>query len=268
MKNVNSIILYLFIAVFTIFSACKKEEQEAKTLSASTTSQNVSNAAGSFSINISSNTEWSVSSNEAWCTVSPTSGSGNGTVIISYTANSNTSPRNATITIAGKDVASVSVSITQAMGERSNGVLYKNENFPLSEGDIIDFGSFGGNPNSNFDVFLLHQSEGIDVSLYFWFWSSLSTDLAPGTYTFSQSGAASSFEESTLYIETTSLADEWECTSGTVVVSKSGSEYTFDIDLMGIDDRGNNTALTAYYKGNLTYFDERKLTGKKDKRKK
>ena len=53
---------------------------------------------GSKIFRISSNTLWAVSSDKNWCSVSPTSGSGDGSVTISVEENTSTSERTATIT--------------------------------------------------------------------------------------------------------------------------------------------------------------------------
>ena len=53
-------------------------------------------------IAVTSNTDWQVSSNQAWALVSPASGSGNGTVTISCLANATASPRSAVISIGGQ----------------------------------------------------------------------------------------------------------------------------------------------------------------------
>lgn len=69
-------------------------------------------ATGSSTISVSANTTWSVSSNAtSWCTISPASGNGNGSFRISWSANSTTSTRYATISItspAGNKTISVS----------------------------------------------------------------------------------------------------------------------------------------------------------------
>ena len=62
---------------------------------------NMEFAAGSGSkiFSIKSNTTWAVSSNENWCSVSPTSGSNDGSVTVSVDENTSTSSRTATITV-------------------------------------------------------------------------------------------------------------------------------------------------------------------------
>jgi hypothetical protein len=85
------------------------------TLSVSTTSLSVgaaANSTGSFSI--TSNVSWTVSSNQTWLTVSPTSGSNNGTVTVTAQQNTGTSTRSATVTVAATGVSSQTVTVTQS----------------------------------------------------------------------------------------------------------------------------------------------------------
>lgn len=56
---------------------------------------------GQVSFTITSNVSWTVTSNQAWATVSPTSGSNNGSVTVTYAANPTTSVRVAGINVAG-----------------------------------------------------------------------------------------------------------------------------------------------------------------------
>jgi hypothetical protein len=75
--------------------------------------QNVSSSAGTTLFNVTSNTNWTASSNAAWCTVNP-SGSGNGTITASYTTNLETSVRVATITTTVSGLPPQTVTVTQA----------------------------------------------------------------------------------------------------------------------------------------------------------
>ena len=77
------------------------EESSTPYLNLSETTKNVGAAAGSFSFNISSNVEWTVSSSDATnFSVEPASGSKDGTVTVTYTENTGTEARQATITVA------------------------------------------------------------------------------------------------------------------------------------------------------------------------
>jgi hypothetical protein len=54
-----------------------------------------------------------VSENAAWFSVSPASGSNNGTVTVTYQENTSTQPRSATITISGNGASNQTVTVTQ-----------------------------------------------------------------------------------------------------------------------------------------------------------
>ena len=83
-------------------------------LSVSPASLDFSDAAESKSFTVTSNVaNWSAASNAAWATVTPASGSNNGTVTVHVAANTSTSPRTATITVSGTGVASKTVTVTQ-----------------------------------------------------------------------------------------------------------------------------------------------------------
>ena len=62
-------------------------------------SQNVGQAAGSANYSVSSNSGWSCTSDQTWCTVTP-SGTGNGNITANYTANTTGSQRTAMITVS------------------------------------------------------------------------------------------------------------------------------------------------------------------------
>jgi hypothetical protein len=70
--------------------------------SISPASKSTASAGGSYTIAVTSNTNWTVASNQTWATVSPGSGSMNGTVTVTVAANTATSQRTATITIGGE----------------------------------------------------------------------------------------------------------------------------------------------------------------------
>jgi hypothetical protein len=84
-----------------------------KALSVTPSDQDTGSEAGSTTFNISSNTSWTVSDDAPWLTVNPSSGNNDGTLTVSFTANTLTSPRTGTITISGTGVNSRSITITQ-----------------------------------------------------------------------------------------------------------------------------------------------------------
>jgi len=71
----------------------------------------------SANVEITSNSSWTVSSNQAWLTVSPASGTGNGTLTFTAEANTGLSSRTATVTVAATGATSQTITITQAAGD-------------------------------------------------------------------------------------------------------------------------------------------------------
>jgi hypothetical protein len=91
-------------------------------LSVSTTSVNVGSAANSTgTISVTSNVNWSVSSNQSWLSVNPTSGSNDGTVTVTAQQNTATSTRQATVTISATGVTSKTITVTQAAASGGSG---------------------------------------------------------------------------------------------------------------------------------------------------
>jgi hypothetical protein len=76
--------------------------------------QSVSSSSGNLTFTVSSNVSWTISSNSGWASVLPASGSGNGFFVVNWSANINTSPRVATITITATGLPAQTITITQA----------------------------------------------------------------------------------------------------------------------------------------------------------
>ena len=77
--------------------------QEAATLTVSETDLQFSAAGSMKRITLSSNLDWTVSSSADWFTVSPESGTGNGTLLVQVAENPYYSARTATLTVASTD---------------------------------------------------------------------------------------------------------------------------------------------------------------------
>ena len=91
--------------------------QEAYTLSVTPTSLTMENTADSKTVTVSSNGQWTASSNHTWCTLSNSSGSNNGTITIKVSANTTANERTATITIKETNTnRTVAVTVTQGAG--------------------------------------------------------------------------------------------------------------------------------------------------------
>jgi glucuronoarabinoxylan endo-1,4-beta-xylanase len=110
-------------------------------LNVSPSSLSFSASAGSSPVSVTSNVSWSVTDNQSWISVSPTSGSNNGTVTVSVTANGGTTSRTGTVTITGASITRT-VSVSQAgtsSGANATVNLNSNTTFQTMDG----FGFFG-----------------------------------------------------------------------------------------------------------------------------
>jgi hypothetical protein len=96
------------------------------TLDVSPSSLSFAAAGETKNITVTSNDSWTVSSDQSWCTVSPTSDSNNGTIKVTATANSSTSSRSATITIKGANSGTKTVSVAQE-GAQDDGYIGRDE---------------------------------------------------------------------------------------------------------------------------------------------
>ena len=109
-----SIVAFIFI-IMTFLNGCKKETETV--LSLSTNALEFSFANEQKSVEISSNTKWTVSSDvSSWLTFSPLSGSNNGVLMITVTENETVSTRSAKITVNG-DGLTQTVSVSQEGAE-------------------------------------------------------------------------------------------------------------------------------------------------------
>jgi uncharacterized protein (TIGR02145 family) len=77
--------------------------------------QDVTAPAGATTFEVTSNTSWTVTESETWFAVTPTNGGNNGTLTVTYEANTSTDPRAGQITVAaGGGTPVVTVTVSQA----------------------------------------------------------------------------------------------------------------------------------------------------------
>ena len=81
-------------------------------LSVSVSSLSYTSGLVSKSVSVSSNVSWAVTDNQSWITVSPASGTNNGSFTVTCAANSSTSMRSGTVTITGGGITKT-ISISQ-----------------------------------------------------------------------------------------------------------------------------------------------------------
>jgi hypothetical protein len=72
---------------------------KATTLSLSPSSIDAASTAGSYKLTITGNDAWTITSDQSWCTVQPTSGTGNGEVTVSVQENTTSGDRSAVLTV-------------------------------------------------------------------------------------------------------------------------------------------------------------------------
>ena len=86
---------------------------------------------GSDTFIVTSNTSWSITSNQTWCTINTSSGSNNATIIVKVSENTSTQARSAIITV-GYNNNSVTISVNQEAAEASLILSTTSVSFPYS----------------------------------------------------------------------------------------------------------------------------------------
>ena len=107
--------------------------------------QTLPSAGGNIGLTLTSNINWTITESLSWASVTP-SGSGNGTPVIVFDANTGPT-RSGTITISGSNgVASITVTITQqgAGTQPTSGSCYEAESASGNRGVTSDGGASGG----------------------------------------------------------------------------------------------------------------------------
>jgi|GEM_PF-982389 len=119
------------------------QEAVAATLSVSPSAVSVSKEEGSTATaSVTSNTSWAVTADQSWLTVSPSGGTGDGTLTFTAAANTATTERTATVTISAEGVSDRIITVTQEAGT-STGIISLDDNTilmypnPVSEGFTI-----------------------------------------------------------------------------------------------------------------------------------
>ena len=107
-----SLLAMLMVATLSVGLTSCGDDDDPDNVSVSMPSVNFGESGGSQSIQVTSNTKWTVSGNPGWLTVSPMQGSNNGAFSLSATANTDKNSRNCVLFInAGS--ASTMVSVNQ-----------------------------------------------------------------------------------------------------------------------------------------------------------
>lgn len=110
-------------------------------LSVSPSSLSYRATGGSEEITVASNIEWTVTSSADWLTITPTSGSGDGTITVEAAINTSEGERTATITVSGEGATPKTINVTQA--DPNECFVVHEERFPSSP-SLLSTGSGTG----------------------------------------------------------------------------------------------------------------------------
>ena len=97
------------------------------TLAVTPPNQNVTPPAGTTNFTVTSNASWTVVSDQTWCTVTP-GGSGNGTIVATFSQNTGVATRVANITTTVTGIPPVTVMVTQSGTAPTLSVTPSNQN--------------------------------------------------------------------------------------------------------------------------------------------
>lgn len=114
MKKINffgKLMTVMMVAMLSVgITSCSSGDDDPDEVAVSMQSVNLSESGGSQSIQVLSNTNWTVSGAQGWLTVSPTQGSGNGMITVNANANTDNNSRTCMLTInAGDAMTTISV---------------------------------------------------------------------------------------------------------------------------------------------------------------
>lgn len=115
----------LFVGFSLTLVSCGGDDDEQNEVSVSMPSVNFGESGGSQSVQVKSNTKWTVSGNPGWLTVTPMQGSNNGEFSITANPNTEKSSRNCVLYINAGSASTV-VSVNQSGKEQATNVTITN----------------------------------------------------------------------------------------------------------------------------------------------
>jgi len=104
------------------------------TLAVDTTEMDVPATSGSISFDVTSNTQWTASTDDDWLNPLPEIGNGSGTLSVHYSKNPLAAPRNGTVTLSADSVESIEITINQDAADTALVVSPANRNVSASDG--------------------------------------------------------------------------------------------------------------------------------------
>ena len=116
MKKVLQLLLLGFCLLTTVYACSSDDDPVTPELVVSTQSIAFSKDGGDKIIHIKTNVNWTITSNQSWCTVTPSSGDGTGTIKLTVNASANTANdnRSAILTVTAGNLAE-QITITQGL---------------------------------------------------------------------------------------------------------------------------------------------------------
>jgi mannan endo-1,4-beta-mannosidase len=136
------------------------------TLTVSATSLSLASGASSGTFGITSNVSWTVTDDQSWITVSPTSGSNNATVTVSAAANTATTARTGTVTVSGGSLTrTVSVSQAGTTGGGTGGTCPNPVTFSGNTGNFNTTGAVCYRTNTNINGWGCFNFDGRTVTV-------------------------------------------------------------------------------------------------------
>jgi len=236
------------IALAVLFTSCEKEPKAS--FSTSKTEVDIEEVVTFTNTTVNAETyNWNFGDGNTSTLVSPTH---KYTTAGTYTV---------TLTAESKNGKKTDVTTATIKVKATNGLTYNNTNYPLTKAYFLNYGAIGGNPNSyNFHIILADNGINFDTFtgqgnyVYLLAWSSSSTELTAGNYTYNISKnpyTISKGEFGLNYSLTTGSGDIFMVTGGNFVISKTGNEHIINASLT-LD---NNKTLAVSFKGVFTFMD-------------
>ncbi len=131
----------------------------ANTLTVSASTLTLAAAASSGSVSITSNVNWTVTDDQSWLTVSPTSGTGNATLTLSATANTATAARTGTVTVSGGGITRT-LAITQSASSGTGETCANPVTFSGNSGNFNTTGAVCYRTNVNINGWGCYNFDG------------------------------------------------------------------------------------------------------------
>jgi mannan endo-1,4-beta-mannosidase len=136
--------------------------QTANNLTVSTSSLSFASAASSSPVTVTANVSWTVTDNQTWLSVSPTSGSNNGSFTVSATANTDTASRSGSVTVTGGGLTRT-IGVTQA--GQSTGGCANPITFSGNTGNFNTTGAVCYRTNANINGWGCYNFDGRTVTV-------------------------------------------------------------------------------------------------------